>query len=47
MTGIEHRSLYVGNSDIRRSVAPNGRSITDVSLLLVVTGDIGGALAAL
>ena len=39
--------LYVGSSAMRRSVAPKGSKVTGVSALLVVTGEVGGASAAL
>lgn len=45
--GILRCYLYVGSSAMRRSVAPNGSKNTGVSALLVVTGEVGGASAAL
>ena len=39
--------LYVGISAILKSVAPKGIKVIGVSLLLVDTGEVGGASAAL
>lgn len=39
--------MYDGISAILKSVAPNGSRVMGVSLLLVDTGEVGGASAAL